>query len=429
MQKKIIALVDCNSFYCSCERAFNPRLKNKPVVVLSNNDGCIVSLTPEAKALGIVMGSPIFKMKELVARHQVAVYSSNYTLYGDMSARVMHTLAELAPEMEVYSIDEAFLDLAGFASETLSEYGHKIRNTVYQHTGIPVSVGIAPTKVLAKLCNKLAKKRKDGSMLGSLSYFDYSPKELDELLRGFPVEDLWGVGRQSTIKLHARGIKNALELKQASEKMIRNELTVVGHRILRELNEESCIAFELLKEPKKQIISSRSFGELLTELDPILDAVSNHATRVCEKLREQESVCFNMSVFLHTNPFKVGTPQYYNSRNVEFPHGVNETNIMIRYARKAMEEIFRDGFQFKKCGITVNEIHPDTENQLDLFTPNIPDHERLKSALTTMDIINSRYGTDSVKMASCGLEKHWQMKAEMRSPRFTTHWAELLKVK
>ena len=184
-----------------------------------------------------------------------------------------------------------------------------------------------------------------------------------------------------------------------------------------------------MKEPKKQIISSRSFGELLTELDPILDAVSNHATRVCEKLREQESVCFNMSVFLHTNPFKVGTPQYYNSRNVEFPHGVNETNIMIRYARKAMEEIFRDGFQFKKCGITVNEIHPDTENQLDLFTPNIPDHERLKSALTTMDIINSRYGTDSVKMASCGLEKHWQMKAEMRSPRFTTHWAELLKVK
>ncbi len=406
MQKKITALVDCNSFYCSCERAFNPRLKNKPVVVLSNNDGCIVSLTPEAKALGIVMGSPIFKMKELVARHQVAVYSSNYTLYGDMSARVMHTLAELAPEMEVYSIDEAFLDLAGFASETLSEYGHKIRNTVYQHTGIPVSVGIAPTKVLAKLCNKLAKKSKDGSMLGSLSYFDYSPKELDELLRGFPVEDLWGVGRQSTIKLHARGIKNALELKQASEKMIRNELTVVGHRILRELNEESCIDFELLKEPKKQIISSRSFGELLSELDPILDAVSNHATRVCEKLREQESVCFNMSVFLHTNPFKVGTPQYYNSRNVEFPHGVNETNIMIRYARKAMEEIFRDGFQFKKCGITVNEIHPDTENQLDLFTPNIPDHERLKSALTTMDIINSRYGTDSVKMASCGLEKH-----------------------
>lgn len=427
-----IALVDCNSFYCSCERLFNPRLKKKPVVVLSNNDGCIVSLTPEAKELGIVMGSPIFKVRELIERHRVAVYSSNYTLYGDISARVMHTLGELAPHIEIYSIDEAFLDLSGFNTKFLSEHGHTIRKTVYQYTGIPVSVGIAPTKVLAKMCNKLAKKRKGVEAKGAVSYFDFNDRELDSTMQSFPVEDLWGIGRQSAKKLAWRGVRTAYDLKHASEKMIRSELTVVGLRIQRELNEEPCIELEQEKEPRKQIISSRSFGELQTELDPILDAIANHATRVCEKLREQQSVCFNMSVFLHTNPFKEGSPQYYNSRSVEFPYGVNETNILIRYARMAMEQIYRDGFQFKKCGIIVNEIHPETQNQLDLFSPQppeVPEHERLHSVLKTMDRINSELGTDVVKFASCGLEKHWQMRSQMKSRRFTTHWKELLEVK
>jgi len=444
-----IALVDCNSFYCSCERLFNPRLKNKPVVVLSNNDGCIVSLTPEAKEIGIVMGSPIFKVKELVEKHKVAVYSSNYTLYGDISARVMHTLGELAPNIEIYSIDEAFLDLSGFNTKFLSEHGHTIRKTVYQYTGIPVSVGIAPTKVLAKFCNKLAKKKRPaheietgngggngirtlGKTVGAISYFDFSKEELDQAMRAFPVEDLWGIGKQSANKLAWRGVRTAYDLKHASEKMVKSELTIVGLRILRELNEEPCISLELDREPKKQIISSRSFGELQSELDPILDAVSNHATRVCEKLREQESVCFNMSVFLHTNPFKAGAPQYYNSRSVEFPNGVNETNIMIKYARMALEQIYREGFQFKKCGIIVNEIHPETQNQLDLFAPrppDVPEHDRLHSVLKIMDKINAEQGTDVVKFASCGLEKHWQMKSEMKSRRYTTHWKELLEVK
>jgi DNA polymerase V len=441
-----IALVDCNSFYCSCERLFNPRLRNKPVVVLSNNDGCIVSLTPEAKELGIPMGAPIFKVKELVEKHNVAVYSSNYTLYGDISARVMHTLGELAPQIEIYSIDEAFLDLSGFNSKFLSEHGHAVRNTVYQYTAIPVSVGIAPTKVLAKMCNKLAKKKLSPTDVkntkaayptlaktrGAVSYFDFSKSEIDAVMRAFPVEDLWGIGKQSAKKLAWRGVRTAYDLKNASEKMVRSELTVVGLRILRELNEEPCMEMELDKEPRKQIISSRSFGELQTELDPILDAVSNHATRVCEKLRKQQSVCFNMSVFLHTNPFKQGSPQYYNSRSVEFPNGVNETNVMIRYARLALEQIYRDGFQFKKCGIIVNEIHPETENQLDLFAPrppDVPEHDRLKAVISTMDRINAELGTDMVKFASCGLEKHWQMKSQMKSRRYTTHWKELLEVK
>jgi len=417
---QVFALVDCNSFYASCERVFNPSLRNKPIVVLSNNDGCIVALSQEAKDVGIKMGKPIFQCQDLIKQHKVAVYSSNYTLYGDMSTRVMQTLGEFSPDIEVYSIDEAFLSLNKFKFATLPEYGMKIRNTVYQYTGLPVSVGIGSTKVLAKLANRIAKKRK----LGSYSIL-HEPNP-DEILRNFPVNDLWGIGHQSTKKLAQHGIKSAYDLKVASPHVVRKLLTVVGARIQRELNGESCIDLEIMSKPKKQIISSRSFGELLTDIDPIQEAIANHATRAAEKLREQNSVCFSLQVFLHTNPFRNQDVQYYNVKTITLPFGINETNHLITHARNAMSAIYRRGFKFKKCGIIILDLRLENQNQMNLFSPANKEH--MKTAIETMDRINAKYGVDSLKFAACGTKRHWQMRSEHRSERYTTHWNELLQV-
>ncbi len=420
MSLNLLALVDCNSFYASCERVFNPALRGRPIVVLSNNDGCIVALSAEAKAVGIKMGTPIFQARDLVKKHEIAVFSSNYTLYGDMSARVMQTLAEFSPEMEIYSIDEAFLGLRGFPIAEIPEYGQAIRRTVYQNTGIPVSVGIGATKVLAKLANRVAKREK----LGAFSIAHHPAP--DEILRRFPVEDLWGVGRKSQEKLNRHGIRSALELKQANPKLIRDLLTVVGARIQDELNGESCISLEEDTQPKKQIISSRSFGELLTDLNLIQEAIANHATRAAEKLRSQKSACYGMQVFIHTNPFRSQDPQYYGTKTILLSEGMSETNRLIHHAQEATEHIFRDHFKYKKCGIILFNIHPEDESQMNLFTSMAS--EKAKRATLLMDQINSKYGTDSVKFAACGTTKHWQMLSEHRSQRFTTHWKEILEV-
>ena len=416
----VFALVDCNSFYASCERVFNPKLRGKPVVVLSNNDGCVVALSQEAKDAGIKMGVPIFQVKELVRRNKVFVFSSNYTLYGDLSARVMQTLAEFSPNMEIYSIDEAFLSLDGFDFASMSEYGMKIKNTVYQHVGIPVSVGIAPTKTLAKLANRVAKKRK----IGSFNLFD--DKNFEETLAGFHISDLWGIGFQSTKKLELRGIKSARDLRDASPQMIRELLTVTGARLQDELKGISCIDLEEEASPKKQIISSRSFGELLTDIEPIREAVANHVSRAAEKLRDQGSVAMILQVFVHTNPFREQDPQYYNTATIKLPFGMDETNLMITYALHGLEKIFRDGFKFKKCGVILQEIHPKDQCQLDLFTSQFS--EPIRPVISLMDRINERFGTDTLKFAACGVNKHWQMRAEFKSNRFTTHWDELLEV-
>ena len=416
----VFALVDCNSFYASCERVFNPKLRGKPVVVLSNNDGCVVALSQEAKDAGIKMGVPVFQVKELVKKNMVFVFSSNYTLYGDLSARVMQTLAEFSPNMEIYSIDEAFLSLDGFDPTSLSAYGMTIKNTVYQHVGIPVSVGIAPTKTLAKLANKVAKKRK----LGSFNLFD--DKNFEETLAGFHISDLWGIGFQSTKKLELRGIKSARDLRDASPQMIRELLTVTGARLQDELKGISCIDLEEEASPKKQIISSRSFGELLSEIEPIREAVANHVSRAAEKLREQGSVAMILQVFVHTNPFREQDPQYYNTATIKLPFGMDETNLMITHALHGLETIFRDGFKFKKCGVILQEIHPKDQCQLDLFTSQFS--EPIRPVISLMDRINERFGTDTLKFAACGVNKHWQMRAEFKSNRFTTHWDELLEV-
>jgi DNA polymerase V len=421
MKKPIFALVDCNSFYCSCERVFQPSLNKKPVIVLSNNDGCAVARTDEAKALGIEMGAPYFKIKDLCKKNQVAVFSSNYTLYGDMSRRVMTLLSEFTPEMEVYSIDEAFLSLTGI-NKNLTDYGLEIRQQIKQQTGIPVSVGIAPTKVLAKMANKLCKK---GALKSKGVLSLESPQQIENFLNIFPVEDLWGVGRKSAEKLHALNIKTARHLRDANENLIQKILTIQGRRIVRELKGESCLDLELIEKEKKQIVSSRSFGRPIYKIEDLQEAIANHVSAACEKLRRQNSYAKALIVFVQTNPFK-NTPQYYNSGVMNLMSGTSVTNKLIKHAFQILQSIYKDGYEYKKCGILLADLLPKSHSQTDLFGNYDNLDEELQ--MEVLDKINLHHGTGTLKFAACGVNQFWRMLSEMKSPCYTTRWSELLKV-
>ncbi len=419
---KIFALVDCNSFYCSCERVFQPKLQNKPVIVLSNNDGCAVARSDEAKALGIQMGDPFFKIKDIVKKHDVKVFSSNYSLYGDMSRRVMQTLATFSPDMEVYSIDEAFLSLKGFERRDLIQYALEIKEKVYQQTGIPVSIGIGPTKVLAKAANKISKKNKTQTK----GVFDIRDPLLQEkILRSFPVEDIWGIGRKSSQKLLNYNIKSAYDLRNANEYFVQKLLTIVGRRILQELRGESCLDLEDIKN-KKQIISSRSFGRPVTSIQELQEATANHITNACEKLRRQKSTTQSLAVFIQTNPFK-NTPQYYNSAHVTLLSGTCVTNKLISKAFELLNSIFKKGFEYKKVGVVLSSIHPEKTPQLDFFGEF--DSLREIKLMRTLDGINEREGKNTVKFAACGIHQFWKMLSQMKTPAYTTRVSEFLKVK
>ncbi len=421
-QPNVIALVDCNSFYCSCERVFQPHLNNKPVIVLSNNDGCVVARTDEAKALQIKMGEPYFKIRELCEANKVHVFSSNYVLYGDMSRRVMKTLSDFSPEMEVYSIDEAFLSLKGFSHKNLSAYAHEIRTTVLQNTGLPVSVGIAPTKVLAKIANTYAKKNKL-STRGVFNLLD--PNSVDSILRTFPVEDVWGIGRKSALKLNSIGIKSALDLKYANEFQIQRLLTIVGKRIVQELKGIPCLDLELEKKDNQQIISSRSFGKPVFDLASLQESVANHVTSAAEKLRKQECLVDSIMVFIQTNPFK-NTPQYYNSSTMKFLTGTSVTNKLIKRAFQCLDSIYKDGFEYKKAGVVFMGIHKRTLCQMDLFGTHDTIEEN--TLMETLDGVNQNQGRGTLKFAACGIDPFWKMLSQMKSQNYTTRWSEILAV-
>ena len=421
MKQTVFALVDCNSFYCSCERVFRPSLNNKPVIVLSNNDGCAVARTDEAKALGIEMGAPYFKIKDLCKKNQVAVFSSNYTLYGDMSRRVMTLLSEYTPEMEVYSIDEAFLSLSGI-NKNLTNYGLEIREQIKQQTGIPVSVGIAPTKVLAKMANKLSKK---GALKSKGVLSLESPQQIENFLEIFPVEDLWGIGRKSAEKLRSYNIKTARDLRDANENLIQKLLTIQGRRIVRELKGESCINLELIEKEKKQIVSSRSFGRPIYKIEDLQEAIANHISTACEKLRKQNSYAKALIVFVQTNPFK-NTPQYYNSGVMNLMSGTSVTNKMIKHAFQILQSIYKEGYEYKKCGIMLADLLPKSNSQTDLFGNYDTLDEELQ--MEVLDKINLYHGAGTLKFASCGISQFWKMLSEMKSPCYTTRWSELLRV-
>jgi DNA polymerase V len=416
---RYFCLVDCNSFYCSCERVFHPETRGRPVIVLSNNDGCAIAFTKEAKAIGFgQMCEPHFQIKDRIKKHNVAVFSSNYTLYDNMSKRVMDTLRQFTPDLEIYSVDEAFLQFEGFDQYDFEEYGKKIRSEVLTSTGIPVGVGISTTKVLSKVANKMAKKNAGVWVMTKQS-------EIDKTLKNFPVKDIWGIGSRSAIKLNMLGIKTAYEFKMyRDDKLIQKLLTKTGREIQEELRGVSCLSMEEA-EDKKNTGTSRSFGVSVYEKKELKEAIAHFATHASLKLRRQEGVCYSLSVFIYTNPFK-DLPQYYGEGRANFTSGTSDTIKIIRAAHKVLDEIYRSGFEYKKAGVLLNHIIPKNQNQMDIFSPDPDDNEKLNQV---MDLINKKYGAHTIKSAACGIQHNWKTISDYKSQHFTTSWNDLLKVK
>ena len=417
---KIFALVDCNNFYASCERVFAPNLKERAIVILSNNDGCIVARSNEAKSLGIPMGAPIFKQKAIIKKHNVAVFSSNYELYGDMSKRVMDSLSLFTPDMEVYSIDEAFLRLDYLQPRNLYEYCKTIREKILQWTGIPVSIGIAPTKVLAKIANHVAKKQTDG-------VFDIRcQQKQDDILKSLDADKIWGIARSWSERLNSMGIYKASELRDASPTIIRKHLSVVGERILRELKGQSCIDLETI-QPKKNIISSKSFGKSITKKEPIEEALSNYAARACEKLRKQNSRAQAVHVFIQTNGFRETDRQYNNAITHTLTTPTSDTRIIIEAAKFCLSKIYQHGYRYKKTGIMLLYLIPASLEQKQLFVDF--DHRPGDHLMKIVDRVNKEQGSDTLFFGAQGVTREWQMRCGSRSPRYTTQWNELLMVR
>ncbi len=417
----MFALVDCNNFYVSCERVFRPDLNGQPVVVLSNNDGCIISRSEEAKQLGIKMGEPAFKITAFLERNRVTVFSSNYVLYGDLSHRVMRTLARFTPELEVYSIDEAFLNLTGLPVDWV-EYARTIRQTVRCHTGIPVSVGVAPTKVLAKVANHRAKKTPAQKGVCVLDH----PRKIAEALKDLDVGEVWGIGRQYTKLLNSIQVYTAWDFLQLDDDWVRKKMTVVGLRIKKELAGTACLEMELIPPAKKVICTSRSFGEEQTELAPINEAVATYAARCGEKLRQQHSCAGMLMVFLHTNGFKQHEPQYARNLVCKLPVPTNSTIELIRYASAALQAIYRKGYRYKKAGVIVMEIGPEGRVQGSLY--DRVDRAKHAAVMREVDALNAKYGRDTIKVAAQGLGGKWKLRQERLSPCYTTRWSDIIKV-
>ena len=424
--KTLIALVDCNNFYVSCERVFRPDLIGKPVMVLSNNDGCVVARSKEVKELGIKMGVPVFQVQQLINKHQIKLFSSNYTLYADMSARVMSTLESFAPRMEVYSIDEAFLDLTGVYFKDSVDYGQRIRKKVVKHTGIPVCVGMGPTKTLAKLANFAAKKWSKTNGVVDLSDL----KRREKLMRIVPVGEVWGIGSRTNAKLQKLGIETVWDLASQSPIRIQKAFNVVVARTVMELNGTSCLAIEDISPDKQQIVCSRSFSRRLTEEAELSEALSEFCSRAAEKLRHQKSVAGCVTVFIRTSPFNEQEPQHQRSASIKLSTVTQDTRTIITAANRILSEIYKKGYSYQKCGVQLSYIQAKTSaGQLELFAFDNDELPAENSVLmATMDNINKRF-PKKISIAATGFDKSWQPKAERISQRYTTDWKELVLVK
>ena len=417
------ALVDCNNFYVSCERVFNPSLNGKPVIVLSNNDGCAISRSDEAKALGIEMGAVPHLMNEKIAQHGVKMFSSNYTLYGDMSDRVMKTLASFVPRIEIYSIDEAFLDMGNMPFTDLLQLGLKIRTTILKNTGLPVCVGIAPTKALAKMANRYAKKKNKevGVHWAANLYL------INEMLEYTEVGDVWGIGRQYALMLNRNGIKTAMQFTQAPEDFVRSTMSVVGLRLHNELKGIPSIAWEFELPAKKNICTGRSFGSMITDKQLIKEAMSNYAATCALKLRNQQSAAQELKVFVHTNPHRLQDQQYFRSVVIRFETATNSTTDIIKYALKGFEIIFKEGIKYMKCGVELRGFVPEESVQLNLFSGT--DNTKNKKALMALDKVNKAMGKDLVRFGIQGFQKSFKARAALLSPCYTTNIHHIIRIK
>lgn len=422
---KLFGLADCNNFYCSCERVFHPDLRNKPVVVLSNNDGCVIARSEESKALGIKMGDVFYQVKDMLDKNNVAVFSSNYNLYGDMSRRVMSLLSTYTPQLDIYSIDEAFLDLSGMGdSEQLNIYCKKMVRDITKGTGIPISLGIAPTKTLAKMASKFAKKHKGYEGVCMID----SEEKREKALRLFPVEDVWGIGHRHAKKLAYHSINTAWDLTQRSESWIRKELTVTGVRTWKELRGESCVSIEELPH-KKSICTSRSFSGIgLNKLEDVEEAIANFAATCSRKLRQDHIVCGAMTVFAHTSRFCTNAPQNYIYSNIHLAVPTNDMQEIVATAVKTLREAWREGgYHYKKAGVIVWNTCEDNAIQGNLFD-NV-DREKQAALAKAIDEINRKNGHNTIRMAVQGYSKNWHLKNEYLSKQYTTNLKDIIVTK
>lgn len=417
----IFALIDCNNFYASCETLFRPALHGRPVVVLSNNDGCVVARSAETKALGIKMGTPWHMLKDLARRHGIIAFSSNYALYADMSARVMRLLATYSPLQEVYSIDECFLNLSG-AQPTPRDCARLIRNEVHRQVGLPVCVGLGTTKTLAKLANHVAKKRPQYD--GVFTFDGLSEREVESIMASIEVGEVWGIGSRFASRLNAMGIRSVLDLKQSPAKVLRRQFSVTLERTIRELNGE--VSYELMAGPneRQQIFSSRSFGKLIGDLAPLEESIVSYATRATEKLRAQKLLTGCVAVMIRTNPFRADLPQY--QRSVALPiTSTDDTRLIVQDALKILRLIYRDGYLYQMTGVLLSELTLREQRQGGLFDDPLA-QEKSEALMQAMDRVNRIFGRGTLKLLAEGSDDApWKMRAERRSPRYTTRLEEV----
>lgn len=421
LMSQIFALCDVNNFYVSCERAFNPSLENKPVIVLSNNDGCAVARSNEAKALGIKMGAPLHQIQDVVYQNQIQVFSSNYRLYGDMSNRFVSILESFTDQVEVYSIDEAFLGFNGFEHHNIGKHTRDIVRTVKRGLGLPICIGLAPTKTLAKIANHYAKSLSvPGGVLGLFS--DYN---VTNALKHLPVGGIWGIGRQLANRLKQNGIKTALQLRDADFKTLQRQFSVNIERTILELRGMSCIALEEDIAKKKQIVCSRSFANKSGDFNLLRQAIAYHVTRACVKLRQQQSMAQSLTVGIRTNPFSSQDKQYSNSITINFPEATDDTSTMLKASYQALQSLYREGYLYKKALVMLNGLTDASCHQSDLFHQTPTNHKLMK----TLDTINKSIGKGSLRFGSEGFSESWVMKSERKSPDYTTEWKDIPVVK
>lgn len=418
--KKTFILIDCNNFYASCERVFNPSLNKKPIVVLSNNDGCIIARSNEAKELGIPMGAPFYQYKKLIESNGVNVFSSNYQFYGDMSQRVMDSIKIMTPNVEVYSIDEAFISINQTDRSNIIRQAQNMRSNIYQWTGIPTSLGIAPTKVLSKVANRMAKKE------SSTGVFDLRDKGMQEdILKALDIKDIWGISHRLGSRLCSMGLNNGLDFRNAEPSLIRKSFGVVVERIVYELRGISCLGLEDTR-PKKNIMSSKSFGVSLQNIQDIEEALSTYIARACEKMRNQESKAQGVYIFLRTNPFSEKNKQYQNNIKITFDNPLSDTGAIIKQSKAGIRNIFRKGYDYHKCGVVLVGLISDKYNQAHLFTDS--DFSKQDRLMEAVDEINTSIRSNAVFYAAQGIEQKWKIRCNKRSSHYTTKMEDFVKV-
>ncbi len=418
--KNRIALIDCNSFYVSCEKLFNPSIIKKPVVVLSNNDGCVISRSSEAKILGIKMGEPYFKIKKIVKKNNVKVFSSNYSLYRDISKRIMKTLKQFSPQIEIYSIDEAFLNLSSIKDENLLEYGNKIKNIILKWTGIPTSIGIATTKTLSKIANYTAKKEKSGviSLINS--------EKIDKILSEVKINDVWGVGHQLTKFYIKNGINTAYQLKNISNSWIKKNTNVFGSRTAMELKGISCISLEIHQEKRKNCCVSRSFGTKVTKLEELKESITTHCLNAAEKIRIDNQIAKKITVFIRTSPFQKNKKYYANTKDIDLPIGTNDSIELVKQSLNALKYIYKKGYRYQKTGIILSGLKDANIYKKNLLS-TICSEEKRKKLMKAIDRTNIKYGRHTLSIAQAGLKKRWNIKRQ-HSSKIDTACFELLPV-